>query len=199
MGYPTIEYLADFVNNNLSYNPKLGTNETYWDIANISDISASSIDGYATEYTTILKAKAGNPLLELGKDDASLEKSATIVLEKILSSTDSTIEEIITSTVQSFEFSNTVELLKLDYTNTKIDTDGDGTPDFAMRDRIRTSDRYIIIPGVHHDTVSSEIISIFPPTGDTSIHIAYYIIAAISLAVLAIGAFGIKKFVVKKQ
>lgn len=202
VGYPTINYLADFVSNNLSYNPRLGTNEAYWDIASISDISSrngSSIDGYSSGYTTILKAKTGNPLLELGKDDASLEKTATIVLEKILSSTDATIDQIITSTVQSFEFSNTAELIELDYTNTKIDTNGDDIPDFAMRDRIRTSDRYIIIPGKHHDTVSSEIISIFPPTGDTSVHITYYIIAAISLAVLAIGAFGIKKFVIKKQ
>ena len=213
IGLPAIKSIADFVSNNLSYNPKLGSfgddgslkNEHYWDVAKYvegtpadgsNEINKTWLDLEGKEYSTVLKAKDGNPLLTLGATAADTEKTAKITLEKVLTSTDSTIDQIITSTIDSFEYSNTVEILELDYSNVKTVIDGE---EFAMKDRIRTSDRYIIIPGVHHDSATSQIVSIIPPTGDTSIYIVYYIIAAISLAVLAIGAFGIKKFVVKKQ
>ena len=68
----------------------------------------------------------------------------------------------------------------------------------TFKDRVRTPDRYIILPGVDNDTVTSETISIHPPTGDSGPSLNYYIITAIGLAILAVGAFGIKKIVVKK-
>ena len=58
--------------------------------------------------------------------------------------------------------------------------------------------RYIIIPGIQYDYVASDkIITIHPPTG-VNMSITYYVMAVIGLAVLAIGIFGIKKYVIKK-
>ena len=101
-------------------------------------------------------------------------------------------------------------MTKLNYENqTETDDPDDpvlGNPDnpdqdtgiTKFPDRIRTPDRFIIIPGMSHDYTASETISIIPPLGDSSIHTVYYIMAAISLVVLVVGIFGIKKFVLKK-
>ena len=143
-----------------------------------------------------------NPLLS---NKVGTEK-AYITLEKVLASTDSTLEEIITSTVDIYEYNNVVEITGFDYGDSE-DSGDPGAPENPddsstttepQRDRIRTIDRYIILPGVQHDSASSEIITIHPPTGDSSISIVYYLVAIVGLAVLAAGVFGIKKFVVKK-
>lgn len=192
----TITELADIVDNNLSYNKDLicsdgNKNEYYW---NVDTIDKSSIEGISN-YSTILKAT------DAAKTELNAERPIYITLEKILSSTDSTIEEIITSSVEIYNYNNTVEITGLSYENYLPDgapspTPGSTTP--VLKDRIRTSDRYIIIPGVHHDSASAEEIIIHPPTGDSSISMVYYVIAVIGLTVLAVGVFGIKKFVVKK-
>jgi len=215
---PTIKGIVDYINNNLSYNESLGDNSKYWELTTYDEIKDTfaaqkweagttpqgTVDAEGKQYTTIVKAKADNPLLLTTEGTGA----ATITLEKVLSSTDSTIEEIITSTVDSFEYSNLIEITGLDYGNvTPDDSDPNGdVPDNSelegtqpQRDRIRTPDRYIIVPGVHHDTITSEILVIHPPTGDSSINIVYYVIAVISLVILAVGVFGIKKFVVNTK
>lgn len=217
---PTITGIVDYVNNNFSYDENLGDNTKYWELTTYEDIKniyesqqwkdgtkpQGTADANGTIYTTIVKAKANNPLLLTteGKGEA------TITLEKVLTSTDSTIEDIITSTVDSFEYYNLVEITGLDYNNVTPDNptgdpsnpgDSSSNPNSntdPQRDRIRTPDRYIIVPGVHHDTAISETIVIHPPTGDSSVNIVYYVITAISLIVLAVGVFGIKKFVIDK-
>ena len=143
-----------------------------------------------TKYTTIVNAETGNGLLmqEIGTG------TSEITLERVLTSTDSTIEGIITSSIDSFEYENTVQITTINYENMK-------SPDkrLTYKDRVRTPDRYIVLPGVGHYSAESETIAIHPPTGDTGISTTYYIIAAIGLVVLAIGAFGIKKIVIKNK
>lgn len=212
---PTITGLADFVNNNLSYNPDLGDNSRYWEVTTHEylktefekmkykadgSIPKGTVDPDGTIYTTVVKAKSNNPLLLTTAGNGA----ATITLEKILSSTDATLEEIITSTVDISEYDNTVEITGFDYSNTTPGAPGapggdpDPDPEDIMRDRVRNKARYIILPGVQYDFAASEIVTIHPPTGDSGIAIIYYIMAVVALAVFAIGVYGVKKIVVKK-
>lgn len=194
--YATITELVDYIDNNLSYNPALGENSNYWKLTTYNDIFTGdrkgTVDPEGKKYTTIVKAKSGNPILN------SNGGTATITLEKILSSTDSTIEEIITSTVDTYEYNNIIEITGISYEN--ITPGNTEQPDSKplRKDLVRTEDGYIIIPGVQHDSKTAETITIHPPTGDSSISIMYYVIAALSLVILAAGVFGIKKFVLKK-
>lgn len=205
----TINELIDIVDNNLTYNKNLSNNSMYWvEIENDEDITSSlaNIDNYSTKVKTT----------DIANEKLNAGETIQITLEKILSSTNSTMEEIITSTVDVYKYSNTVEITKLNYANVTSDetnTEPDGTttnPDGTTPDsdsstptpqidRVRTPDRYIIIPGVQHDTASSETIAITPPTGNGSMDITYYVLAAMSLVVLAVGVFGIKKFVVNTR
>ena len=184
----TIKELFDIIDNNMSYSSTLGSNSTFWvEQANLTKSSIPNIDNYAN------KVKASETALKkLNKGEA-----ITITLEKILSSTNATIEEIITSTVDFYEYKNIVEITEIDYEN--VTPMGEETDTDSQKDRIRTSDKYIIIPGVQHDTATSETVAITPPTGNGSMDITYYVIAAISLMVLAVGVFGIKKFVVNTK
>lgn len=202
---PTITGIVDYIDNNLSYNPALGDNDKYWELTTHNDTKAKyeesqfkggtkpigTVDPEGIVHTTIVKAKDGNPILlnEAGKG------SATITLEKVLSATDVTIDQIVTSTAETFAYANTVEITGLDYKNV-TSPDKEAEP---QRDRIRTSNRYIILPGVQHDSATSEEIVIHPPTGDSSINIIYFVIAVISLVILAGGTFGIKKFVLDNK
>lgn len=172
--YATIGGLNDYIDNNLSYNEALGENSKYWEVVK---------DNNNTQYSTIVKATIDNPILS----DGDGNKVATITLEKVLSSTDSTIDEIITSTVDIYEYNNTIKITQIKYNN-------------CPEDKVRDLGRYIILAGEggQHNGATAQTITIHPPTGDSSISTVYYIIAAISLAVLAAGVFGIKKFVVKK-
>lgn len=219
---PTIEELVDYIDNNLSYNENLGENKKYWEITTLEEVKddykamtynngtipQGTADREGKKYTTIVRAKDDNPILLTQEGTGT----ATITLEKILSSTDSTFEEIITSTVDTFVYNNIIEITKLDYENYNPESDPEDTPpgddagsdpedtppDDVLRDRVRTPDRYIILPGVQHDTAISETITIHPPTGDSSINIIYYVMAVISLVILIAGVFGIKRFVIKK-
>ena len=186
---PTIDGLIDCIDNNLSYND-LENTENNWQVVRTDSVNyGESGRGISemTKYTTILNAVEGNGLLlrNIGTG------TAKITLERVLTSTDSTISNIITSSIEAFEYENTVQITKINYANMK---DDDG---ITYKDRVRTPDRYIVLPGVGHYSATSETIAIHPPTGDTSTHTMYYIIGAAGLAVLAIGAFGIKKFVLK--
>ena len=198
----TIAGLADYIDNNLSYNENLGNNKDYWEVTTYDAIQEDFeeygtngsgephgvLDPEGNKYTTVIRAKAGNPILS-----ATDKAIATITLEKVLSSTDSTIEQIVTSTIEPFVYNNTVEITKFNFENTE------GSEENKQKDRIRTKEyRHIIIPGVQYDTATAEELVLHPPTGDSSISTVYYIIAAISLTVLAVGVFGIKKFVIKK-
>ena len=203
---PTIKGIVDYINNNLVYNQALGDNSKYWELTTYEDIKKTyeaqqwkdgtkpqgTADREGTTYTTIVKAKDDNPLLLKTEGTGS----ATITLEKVLTSTSSTIEQIIMSTTDTFEYNNIVEITGLDYSNV-TPGDGDDTDSEPQRDRIRTPERYIIIPGVHHDTKTSETIIVHPPTGENN-GIVYLVIAVISLGILAGGVFAIRKFVLKK-
>ena len=201
---PTIKGIIDVVDNNLSYNSDLNSNKDKWLNVKAEDIRLGNVEEEHTTgrkltnqeklvTTTFIKAKTGNPLLINIGDTGTGEATEKVTLEKILSSTDSTIAEIITSSIDSFEYKNEIKISELSYANTKTEDTGG----FVFKDRVRTPDRYIVLPGVGHYSATSETISITPPTGDTSTHTMYYIIGAAGLAVLAIGAFGIKKFVLK--
>ena len=179
-GNARITGIVDFINNNLSFNSELGENSKYWETTSYQDLLSSfgsgrkgTVDPEGNKYSVIVKATNQNPLL-------SGNGTASITLEKTLSSFNSSFEEIVTSTTESNVYNNTVEITGL------------------SGSRVETPDGYIIIPGVQYDTAEAEIVTIHQPTGDSSVHTMYYVIAAISLVILAAGVFGIKKFVLKK-
>ena len=154
-------------------------------------LTRSSVEGI-NNYTTLVKTTRNNPLVT-NTENAEVD----IVLEKVLSSTDVTLEDIIQSTVDIYVYNNIVEITKIDYRN-YIPKEGDLADRDPQRDRIRTKDnRHIIIPGLQYDTAVAEEITIHPPTGE-DMSITYYVLAVIGLAVLALGVFGIKKYVIKK-
>lgn len=197
---PSIDKVIDLIDNGVSYSDSLNS-EGQWKVANASELKrgdsdpseTSGLERYpSTEFTTtIIESDSSNELLAIR---AGYTESTSVTVERVLTSQDTSIQDIITSSIDAFEYQNTVKILQLDYTNSKVKIAGE---EIKNKDRIRTPERYIIVPGKHHDSVTSETIAIHPPTGDTSTHTMYYIIGAAGLAVLAIGAFGIKKFVLK--
>ncbi len=201
---PSIDKVIDLIDNGVSYSNSLNSGGK-WKVADASKLKRGDSKGIKDAYpvtslnTTIIespdketgKAKQDNDLLNI---IAGHTESTTVTVERVLTSQDTSIQDIITSSIDAFEYQNTVKILQLDYTNSKVKIEGE---EIKNKDRIRTPERYIIVPGKHHDSATSETIAIHPPTGDTSTHTMYYIIGAAGLAVLAIGAFGIKKFVLK--
>lgn len=201
---PTINGLIDFIDNNLEYNETLGDNAKYWQLTSYDNIQtsyknlkrdgdnlepSSTVVNKADTHKVIIEAKQSNPILNLTNGSGS----ATLVLEKVLSSNDSGIEGIKMDTQNMFGYGNIIEIKGLTYTTPE------GSEDKPLRDRVRTTDRYIIIPGGQYDTATSEEIVIHPPTGDGgAIGITYYIVGLASLCILAIGVFGIKKFIIKR-
>ena len=199
---PVITGLVDFVDNNLSYNASLGENNNLWETTTLSEIRTEFAksqykDGIVpkgtvvnndTDYTTILKAKGTNPLLS-GTESASCD----LVLEKTLSSNDATVENIISSSIEAYDYQNKVEILGINYAN-NISIDGSIT----FRDRLRTADRHIILAGSQYDYNESEIITIHPPTGNDN-NIIYYVIGIVALGVLTSGIVLIKKFAINKD
>lgn len=202
---PSITGLTDYVDNNLTYNKdsavkiedKEYKNEDYWTVSEKTNVE----DPNKVKHTTVVEAKTGNELLlqKVG------EGKAYITLEKVLSSTDSTLEQIIKSTVDSYEYNNIIEITAIDYKNTTTEETGN----HEYKDRIQTTDRFtilpptksndgdkIITPGSHNWTSSQEI-AIHPPTGENK-GITYLILGIASLVILAGGVFVIKKFVLKK-
>lgn len=201
---PTINGLIDFIDNNLEYNDTLGDNSKYWKLISYDDMQkaynslkmtgdsftpASTVVNNANTHKVIIEAKEDNPILKL-KDGAT---SVKLVLEKVLSSNDSGIEGIEMDTQNMFGYGNIIEIKGLTYNTPK------GQGENPLRDRVRTTDRHIIVPGGSRDTATSEEIVIHPPTGDGGeIGITYYIVGLASLCILAIGVFGIKKFIIKR-
>lgn len=206
----TIMGLVDYIDNDLSYNNDLGENSKYWELTDyehakesytkqskyinskgeeITETRSGTLDSEGTIYTTIVKAKEGNPLLK-SKEGTTVP----ITLEKTISATDTTVENIITSSINTYEYNNSVEITGIEYSNTNTDP----TKKFSFRDRVRTTDRYIILSGRQHDSKTSETITIHPPTGANNV-ILYSVIAVISLAVLASGVVLIKKYAIKKD
>lgn len=206
----TIMGLVDYIDNDLSYNNDLGENSKYWELTDyehakesytkqskyinskgeeITETRSGTLDPEGTIYTTIVKAKEGNPLLK-SKEGTTVP----ITLEKTISATDTTVENIITSSINTYEYNNSVEITGIEYSNTNTDP----TKKFSFRDRVRTTDRYIILSGRQHDSKTSETITIHPPTGANNV-ILYSVIAVISLAVLASGVVLIKKYAIKKD
>lgn len=205
---PTINGLVDFIDNNLEYNDTLGENSKYWKLISYDDMQkaynrlkmpgdsftpASTVVNNANTHKVIIEAKEDNPILKL-KDGAT---SVKLVLEKVLSSNDSGIEEIKMDTQNMFGYGNIIEIKGLTYNTPK--GQGEEQGENPLRDRVRTTDRHIIVPGGSRDTATSEEIVIHPPTGDGgTIGITYYLVGLASLCILAIGVFGIKKFIIKR-
>lgn len=209
---PSIVGIADYIDNNLSYNGELENNEEKWTVSTyenimdaykgqaeyesqfsnpVNDTRKGTLDTTAngTKYTTIVEAIDNNVLLETCGTG-----STEITLEKILSSTDSSISDIITSSIDTYEYGNSLEITGIDYKNAT----GETTGDFIFRDRVRTADRYIVLAGRQHDAATAEIIAIHPPTGKNN-NINYYIVALVSLTVLTGGIIAIKKKVLKNN
>ena len=206
----TITGIADYVDNNLAYNEALGDNSKYWKVTNyesvlkeyleksfyknskgeeVKEARTGTLDPDGTIYTSIITAKEDNPLL-------SSTEGATvpITLEKVISAEDTTIEDIMTSNVDTYEYGNQVEITGIEYSNENTEPTGG----FSFRDRVRTTDRYIILSGKQHDSAVAETITIHPPTGSNNAML-YSIIAIVSLTVLAGGTVLIKKYAIKKD
>lgn len=199
---PVINGIVDFVDNNLSYNSSLGENSKLWETTTLNDVRAEFAksqykDGNIptgtvvkadTDYVTILKTTNNNPLLS-GTENVNCD----LVLEKTLSSNDATVEDIISSSIEAYDYQNKVEILGINYAN-NVAEDGSIT----FRDRVRTSDRHIILAGSQYDYAESEVITIHPPTGNNN-NVIYYVISIAALGVLAVGIVLIKKFAINKD
>ena len=172
-----------------------------------------SLDESGVGYTTILKAKANNPILHPTQTATGYTSKANITLEKTLSAEETTVRDIITSSINTYEYDNHVEVIGLDYTNTKTGATGnsfnfmdriirnpaDNAPDyedplFATGDNTE----YVMLAGVQHDYVASDRITIHPPTGGDRSNDYYYLIAG-ALAIIAAGVVAVKKFALKEE
>ena len=233
----TISGLVDFIDNDLTYNENLGNNKANWEVSTydaVQETFGKSIynrnttpqgqeDANGTKHTTVIVAKSENPLL---KQNSNGTAGCNITLEKTLSSEETTLEGIVTSNVNTYEYNNVIEITKFNYKNTNPKGEEESDIDYTKndenddilpyRDRVRTptgettavpltnadlpenNGGDIILAGTQHDCAVSETITIHPPTGENR-NITYYIIAAVALIVLAAGTFGIRKFVIKKD
>lgn len=205
---PTITGMIDFIDNNLSYHPDLSymgrANSEDWEIATFEELQdvfikanygvgtvpKGTVDPEGIEYTTIIKAKENNAIL---LKDGKNEGTAMITLERILSASDATIEETLLNTIDGLTYNNTVELTGITIPKTGHDDEE------TFTDRIRTVNGFIIRPGSSHDSTKAETIIIHPPTGNNSMNTMYFVLAIISLGIIAIGAFGIKRYVVNPR
>ncbi len=205
LAVPKIEGIIDFVDNDLLYNEDLGENSKYWEVVTFDDVlkkfaeskyvtgtePKGTVDPEGTNHSAFLFATKDNPILL--KETGS--SSCPIVLEKVLSAPETSLMDIITSSIDTYEYDNNIEISKINYGDVTYYSNGT----IKFRDRVRTPNRYIILAGVQHDNAASEVIEITPPTGDNSIGINYYIIAVVSLIVLTGGIIFIKKYAIKKN
>lgn len=224
----TIKGLVDYVDNDLSYSAEstIGNkkNSDYWEVTTYKDtqnvFKASiksrtgkdadnskkygTVDPEGTNYTTILKAKSNNPLIASNAENVSCD----LVLEKVLSAHDNTLENIVSSTVETYDYDNKVEITDLNYEYTTQIGDNKNidrvrTPKLEKDDTNYVTESWMtILPGInHYASATSEAAAIHPPTGDSIEHnnTVFYIIATASLTVLAVGVVLIKKFAIKKD
>ena len=206
----TITGIADYVDNNLAYNEALGDNSKYWKVTDyesvlkeyfeksshenskgekVKEARTGTLDPNGTIYTSIITAREDNPLLT-----STEGATVPITLEKVISAEDTTIEDIMTSNIDTYEYGNQVEITGIEYSNENTEPTGG----FSFRDRVRTTDRFIILSGKQHDSAVAETITIHPPTGSNNAML-YSIIAIVSLTVLAGGTVLIKKYAIKKD
>ena len=155
----------------------------------VTEARTGTLDPEGTIYTSIITAREDNPLLT-----STEGATVPITLEKVISAEDTTIEDIMTSNVDTYEYGNQVEITGIKYINANTEPTGD----FSFRDRVRTTDRFIILSGKQHDSAVAETITIHPPTGSNNVML-YSIIAIVSLTVLAGGIVLIKKYAIKKD
>ena len=201
---PSIKGVVDYIDNNLAYDKTTKTinnipNEKNWTIAKQDEIvfgergtiyesRFGTLDPDGKKFNTALLVNSGSDILR----ESCGSGTTYITLEKVLTSADSILENILGDS-DVYVYENSVEITHLDYTNQES-----GEDDFIYRDRVRTGNRDIILAGKQYSSATSETITIHPPTGDNSVNIVYYVIALVSLAILASGVFAIKKFVIKK-
>ena len=206
--------IFDFVDNNLSYNSQSGDNSNYWETISISDVKevyggTGTVASDDKQYTTILKLM--NDKINSLTDTAH---PITLTLEKVLSSSDVTLENILSNiNTNSYEYINKVEIAGIDYSGVKlpdrIRTPKSNIPSTELQESDPQSyndemDKYItesymtIIPGAAHDYKSSELASSIPPLGENN-DIKYYVIAIASISILVAGIILVKKYAIKNN
>ena len=105
---PSIKYVVDFVDNNLSYAKSLTGNDK-WQVAQSDALYyGDGDDSYSlrkldksNKYTTTVSTKSDNDLL---KTKVGTTGTTQITLERILTAQDTTIQDIITSSIDAFEY-----------------------------------------------------------------------------------------------
>ena len=236
-----INGLICYVDNDLSYssnsiNSNNITNSNYWDVTTYSETQGDfknsvtdrgeipledkkygSVDEegneHATEYTTILKAKRNNPLLNIQEDGV---KRCDLVLEKILSASDNTLSQIMKSTVEAHDYNNKVEVTGINYQNSitfdSINADRVRTPNTiskltteefknlseVQKENHITESWMPILPGINrYASAESDNSAIHPPTGNTTRNIVFYIIV-ILFTILTVRVI-LKKYVIRNN
>lgn len=209
---------VDYIPNSLTFNPELDNNKDFWEVVSDKSTLKLTDSTWATNITpkkdeanthnVIVQAKGSNTLLGYGN-----ELTQSITLETKLSSTDSTIEQIITSAEELiYEYTNKVEVLTTKATiggtdssagNVVLKTaapDGDTvltTLGGNTRDTVIYGGSKNIDPTVPIET-TSQTTAIHPPTGFEGLTTTHYIIISSSLVIIGIGIVLIKKYVLKK-
>lgn len=182
----------------------------------------NTVDPKGTQFTTLLEASETatpkNPIFNDAFNTTGKKSTSYLTLEKILSSDGTNIGDIITSSVNTYEYDNYLEITDIDYSMTK--TKKTGT--FEFRDRVLRSyvdnndwfwgdteysdeniekfgdTDYILLAGIQHDMTKSDRITIHPPTGENRGYSYYYIIVG-ALIILITGVAFIKKFALTKE
>ena len=211
-----IAELYDYIDNDLSFNPALNPNwtiDTAKTAINVehSGLTNNEADGTLGtkeyKYNTVVKASGSNALL--GDLSSGNVLSEDIVLEKVLSSNNTSLARILTDIGDTYEYNNLVEVTKLNYIHSGGTDNRYG--EHIFRDAIRRTDtnpdpytfdadtyEYVMVGNWQHDTAISGTIAINPPTGTNEIPMAYYIVAVIALGGVATGAIIAKRKISKK-
>lgn len=175
--------IIDFVDNDLTFNPE--DNAGLWEsvspesVQNItkSTLINNSLGIDLSTIQTILKTTEDNPLTQNLQVGETVE--GELVLRKVLA-TESDTENMTYDNIAEI-----VEVKQIVGRYDKTSTPGDQNPE----DENKQDDSY-----------RAETITIVPPYGETTQNTTiYYIIGFVALAILGIGIFLIKKFVIKKQ
>ena len=192
---------VDYIPNNLSYNPELGDNKDNWQIVSdknsLKAYLSDSKENILNEYNTIVEATSNNNVL---KDNGGTQ---TITLETVLSSTESTIEQIIASSQELiYEYVNKVETYETYSRDSYVVKTKNSKGELVLTTIGRTSEDPenpdSTDPTVPLETTSTEI-TIHPPTGSEGLSITYYVVGAVALIILASGIVLIKKYALRKE
>ena len=205
-----INKFVDYIPNNLAFNLEIEDNKGNWQVvANKNDIKnylANNRKSITDLYNVIVEATTDNKLTT-GKDAVQ-----TITLETKLSSTEATIEQIITSAEELiYEYKNTVEVLETHSEEAvvvkTIDLNGEivlatlggriSDPEHPGNPKTPEGAPDENDPTAPIITTSVDV-AIHPPTGSEGLTITHFIIITSSLAVIGAGILLIKKYVLKK-